>query len=1205
MAKTVYEILMTLSGSEQVGSDLNAAEKNVNLLTQAADAVGPALNSAGDAMLAFSDRAYLANAEMERGLTNLQNITDSTREEMEAYNKDLDGVLEATGFQISANDLLASSYDAASAGFTDTADAMDVMTSAAKLAIAGNSGLGAATDNMASSQKAVIAGMKSYSAELEQYGDTAEQAAVISDKMYKIIKLGITDISQLAPEFAELAPLAQSVGLSLDELSGSYAAMTSAGIKTNIASTNLKALLSSIARGGATQEAKEMIDSLGLSFNSTALETEGLVGILADLGSKGVDSFDEYYQLTGSTEAATALAALQAQNLGEKVKFIANEAANLDDKVQALSDDPLGRLTASTERFDRALQLAGENLAPIEATLTDLATNVLEAFNALPEPLQKTIGTMVVLGGGVGKVGGSVIQMASNIAVARIAFVQWNAQLLATTGTTLSFTGAANAGALAAKGFAGSVKMATVAMAPFIATVATATAAVGSLVLAYKQYQNIQIQEKNQEILSAYQQTDQLASKTQELVSRMRNTGKALPEAEFNQWIDLLNQADGGTGVLRGQIEGLTRVQEQARNGTIQTTKELQGSVEATKAAGKAVDGLTASTTDAVEELKAKQKADELAAQAAKEQAEAARLQEEANRELFATLERGLAASATSLSNLEQELANAVEAGTISTQEAYQQRVTALEVYGASVATQYANTTQAETLSAQQRSDLLTRQTQELRANQQKQLELHRQWSQELRKINDEQAEIERLQLETRAYQEQWTQERLNEEMRALKAEQLEATIATIEAELQAVADGSQKQRQLTLDLYRNKAELARNTGELVADEAEKTTEKLTKEAEKAKKARIDAWNKETEAFKGALAAQEQAASLAGQRINNALSFRSSFAGIQTGQLDTYSKALEAQQSAKESIRDITEQIAQLEKEQAETGKDNSDRIQELTGELEKQKTVRSLMTVELNHSRGLLEQMGIHIKGNLTQEQATLTITRMKVGIENQTLANKLEQEKISIRLKQLEQDRLILELQRHATSEGITAKEQANLRAQIANANEQKSLLQESLKQAEKLTDFNQRANVSAARVDLASQGIDPKVLGDNFQAANDRLADEVDQSFSSNLDRVVDAQGTASASTVGSIDSQTSSLIGNLEGVSKSVAASIAPVDSGVSRLSSGLESGFGAGVAATQAQTQELRDQLRALEQATNALPGRIAQALPRPSPSVRD
>lgn len=1195
---------MTLTGANNVTSDLNEAEKNVNLLTQAADAVAPALNTAGDAMLAFSDRAYLANAQMERGLTNLQNITDSTREEMERYNKDLDGVLEVTGYQISANDLLASSYDAASAGYTDTADAMSVMTSAAKLAIAGNSGLGAATDNMASSQKAVIAGMKSYSSELSEYGDAASQAAVVSDKMYKIIKLGITDISQLAPEFAEMAPLAQSVGLSMDELSGSYAAMTSAGIETNIATTNLKALLSSIARGGATEEAKGIIDALGLSFDATGLKTQGLVGILEELGSKGIDSFDEYYQLTGSTEAATALAALAAQDLGDKVKRIAEEAANLDDKVDALAGDPLGELTASTERFDRALQLAGENLAPVEATLRDLATNVLEAFNALPEPLQNIIGTMVVLGGGTAKAGGSIIQMASDIAVARIAFVQWNAQVAAATGTTGIFAVASKGASTAALGFAGSVKAATVAMAPFIATVATATAAVGSLVLAYKQYQNIQIQEKNQEILSAYQQTDQLASKTQELVSRMRSTGEALPDTEFNQWIDLLKQADGGTGVLKGQIEGLTNVQQQAKAGTLETTQELQGLSTASDEAGASMDNLGGSTEDAMAQLQAKQKADEEAAIAAEEQAESARRQEEANRALFETIERGVADSTQALEVLEQDLENMVKDGTISSQDAYQQRLQALKLYTSSVSAQYAKAMQSETLSAQQKEDLLNKQTQLVRDNQQKQLDLHREWADELRRINDEQAEIERLQLEARAYNERWTQEQLNEEMRALKAEQLEATIATIEAELAAVQDGSQKQGQLTLDLYRAKAELARNTGELVADESEKATEKLTAEAEKAKKARIDAWNKETEAFKGALANQEQAAGLTGQRINNALTFRSSFAGIQTSQLDTYTKALESQQSAKESIRDITAQISELEKESKETGEDNSQRIKELTSELEKQRDIQRLMTGELQHSSNLLSSMGIHLQGNMSYEQAALATTRLKVGIENQSLANKLEQEKISIRLKQLEQDRLILELQRQAASEAATAKEKTNLAAQIANAREQKSLLSESLKQAEKLTDFQQRANVSSARVDLASQGIDPKILGDNFKEANDRLATEVDQSFTENLRKVVDAQGQSTDTLNSSLNTQTQGILGNLEGVSKTVASSMAPVDAGVRSMAMGLDSGFGAGVAATQAQTQELAQQLRALEQATNSLPERIAQSLPRNSPATR-
>jgi hypothetical protein len=1208
MSKSVYEILMTLTGGPQVTADLNAAEKNVNLLAQATDAVIPGLIGAGEAMLAFSERAILANANMERGLTNLLNITEGTKEGVDAYNEALTGTLENTGYQIERNALLTASYDAASSGFTETADALGVVSAAARLAIAGNSGLTDATDNMASSQKAVVAGIKSYGEELAQYGDAAAQATVISEKMYKVVKLGITDISELAPEFAELAPLAASAGMSLDELSASYAAMTSAGIKTTITTTNIKALLSSIARGGGTEEAKAMIDELGLSFDTTALATDGLVGILATLEEKGVTGMDQYIQLTGSVEAATALAALSAQDFAGALDYVANGVADLQKNVDNTSADPLGRLTEATNRFDDALAMAGGSLAPIQSQLLDLGTSVLNTFNGLPDSVKSVLGPMVSVGGAALKSGGEILQMASNIAVARIAYFQWRAEVAAATvaqaAQTTATVGAttANAGFTAStltamgaqKGLGFTITATTASMGAFIAAAAAATAAIGVLTFALVQHEkNKKTVLENEKIGEAYAETEILAQKLSTLVIKMRETGEALPDAEFNQWISLLEQADGGTGVLEGQMQALINVQNKAKQGTLETTEALQGGTTATR-------DFAAEAESAAAKLDRKKKADEDAAKAAKKQAEAAKLQEEANSKLLDTLDRGLQTTSVALANFEQDMANRVADGTVTSQEAYQQRANALRTYAATVSILYEKTVQAETLSTQQRADLQAKQTADLRANQQQQIELHRAWAQELRKINDEQNQIELLALETRAYNESWTQEQLTEQTRNLKAQQLKATITTIQAELSAAKQGSQRQRELTLDLYRSRAELARNTGELAKD----TTRTIEKEAKKAKDARIAAWNEETRAFTDSLANQEKAAQAIGARIANALNFQSSLGGLQSEGVSTYETTLNAQSAAKSKILQLTSEIAKLEQEQAETGESQSARIAELNTELEKQKNIQTLTAVELQNSAALLAQMGIQIKGNLTDEQAALAIATVKLDLENQAIAIKLQQETISTRLKQLEQDRLILELQRQATAEDISEAERANIQAQITNAQAQKELLAEQLAASAQLAGLQQANNTQAARTGLAAQGINPQDLGATVQAANNELATKIDQSFTNQLGKLSQSLSASDKANQASLENQAQRITAGLGANAQAITGSINPLASGINALGGNLSQGFGTTVQATQIQTQQLQAEIRAMNQNITNLPGNIARLLPRPSSQAR-
>lgn len=1206
---------MTLTGQNSINSDLKTAERNVQLLQKASDAIVPALNSVGDALLGLSDRSYRAFADVQRGLTNLGNITGSTTEEMAAYHKELGFVIERTGGQIAENDLLAASYDAASAGFTDTADAMAVMESAARLAIAGNSGLTDATDNMASSQKAVVAGLKSYSGELSAYGSTADQAAVITEKMYKVIQLGITDIKQLAPEFAEIAPSAAAAGLSMDELSASYATLTSAGIKTTLATTQLKALISSIARGGATEDSKKMIEELGLAFDATSLQTEGLSGILESLASKGVNTFEQYLKLTGSTEAATGLAALAAQNFGEKLDHVKNGVVDIDELLENLSGDPLGKLTTATNAFNRALADAGGSMAPIEATMLGFATNVLDAFNALPEPFKNAIGAVAVGTGVLAKGTAGIVDLATKVVVARIAYVQFRVQVKKAIAAQVASTKATGAQALANKGLTASLlklNLALKAKVGLMGTVAVGAAAfvaaTASIGMAYQQYQNIQTQFKEQEKLSNLMQTDQLASKATGLAIRMRETGEALPDEEFRQWIGLLEQANVDNGTLTSIIEGLTRVQHKAKQGLLETTDAMDKANLSTEE--KALqDALNAAGLgDLTDAYKDNQKATEDAAKAAEDAAEKQAELEAANRAVMESLANGLTLAQNALGDFNSQLNNDVEAGTLTTQESFSKRIQALELYAHGIKASYAIALQSETLSTEQANELRNTQTRELQKNKFEQLKIQRDYAAELRKINDEQNKLEMLALETKAANEKWTAYETQQAIRQLKNEQLKATIATIEAELNAVKQGSQKQRQLVLELYGAKAELSKNVREF-ADaeiaESERVAKEVKRKAEETKRARIENWEKETQAYVSQLNFQVQAFTNANNRIQQALDARASMNSLKLGELGNFEGGVSTRDSARERALEIETQIAKLQKEQRETGESKAAEIAKLNSQLSEQRNIVNLTSKELAGSAKLLSEMGVKVSANLTGEKAALAVAQVKLNLENEQIALKLQQETISIRLKQLEQDRLILELQRLAASEDATETEKRNLALQIANAQEAKKLLSESLALTTKQAKLQQSSNVSGARLDLAAKGIDPGSLGAELGRANQELSKEVDQSFSRNIKEVVASQDSSSKAILGGQTSQTQALGASLQTLGQGVAGAINPLGNTMANVDRNIVQGLGAGVAATQAQTTELRAQLQALQQATNALPGRIAALMPRPAPTARN
>jgi hypothetical protein len=1254
-AKSVYEILLQVSGGKQAKMDLASvdtqlkqleeASNRLQLVTQALDRVGGSLSAVGTQFLEFSDHASRLNAEMERGLTNLGNIAGMTTEQLGSYNSELASVMETTGYQISRNDLLTSSYDAASAGFTEAGDALGVLGASAQLAIAGNSGLAAATDNMASSQKAVIAGVKSYAGELSVYGDVASQASVVSEKMYKIIKLGITDVKQLAPEFAELAPLAQAAGMSLDELSASYAASTSAGIKTTITTTNLKALISSIARGGGTEEAKQMIASLGLSFDTAALKTEGLVGILQNLKDNGIDTLDEYLKLTGSVEAANALAALSAQDFAGKLDYVKNAAVDVQSMVDTLSSDPLGRMTEATNRWNAELQLAGENLAPVRTIALELGIKVLEAFNQLPAPLQDAIGSLVVIGGVAGKGIGAILNLVSQIATATLSYKIWQAELTKTVmlqSADASSKGIQTAATLklaSAKGVllgvAGKLQGVMLTQIPTfgalsggIATLSTtvtaSTAVIGvyaagiaalaaAVLMAIKHLQNLKLEAENDKLFGKLQETEPIVRGIEKVVAEMRKTGKALPQEELDKWVNLAREAQGESDVLEGHIRALTNANEKAKQGiTGASAAQAEQTVGTNKAAA------------SVDTLKA---------------AEEKRL--EIVGKLKDALETGLAVVSEKLEAQAHSLAKAQESGKITIDDYYRALISGASLAQEGTRSLYEEMLSSSKISSGERKDLEIKLTQEMRGHEQERLGIIKEYQQQRKQAAEEAFGVLKDQLKVKAAEEKWSTEALNDELEQLEANRARSRAAQIEGELRTVKAGSLKAKDLAIELWRIRGELAtkeiadreaaeeaksraaevsankstqvvqdaqREQTQVVQDAkgeqegiAKKSQEEQERIAREEEQARKDAWDRETSYFNGQLDLREASARLAAEQLKLDLDLGGELDSLAGDALDSTEGLFNSINANLEEQRGLEDQIAQLRAKGGELTQEEAIKLQGMTEDLSKLQETQRLLNSEKNSSLNLLGQMGVKIQGNLGQEELQLQIAQARLDLEIKQMQNKLIMLKLETDLNMLAQDTLILEQERLLLSGGLDSKEAEIARGKIANAQKTKELLQDQLELTREMTNLEASLATSKSRIKLAERGINPgSSVGRGGGSTKVSLARE-------DLDKLNEANKKLGSS----LETSNSGLMRGLEASrvatemgTSGIADSVGALGGGVTQVGSEISSGFGSNIQATQAQTQELKDQLAALERATRELPGAIAAQLPRPPAPIR-
>lgn len=310
-------------------------------------------------------------AEFETKIVNVTNLIGGTQEQTDAF---ANAVLDlATRVPQSANNLAESLFDVVSAG-VEASEAIGFLETASKLATAG------VTDT-----KTAVDGLTSV---INAYGLEASNAAEISDKFFAAQVEGKTTIAELSNSVGRLAPIAESAGLSIDEMLASVTALTKQGIKTEEAVVAMRGALTSVI--SPTKEAQKVANALGIAFNQQALEAKGLQGFLADVEEKTAGNTEAMSKLFGNVRALNGVLALSkgefsdlkealdaiAKSTGAKSKAFEQQEKTISSQFKILTNTVNAFGVTFIDVFDEAL---GSTLSKINTWLK----NFLEGFKAL------------------------------------------------------------------------------------------------------------------------------------------------------------------------------------------------------------------------------------------------------------------------------------------------------------------------------------------------------------------------------------------------------------------------------------------------------------------------------------------------------------------------------------------------------------------------------------------------------------------------------------------------------------------------------------------------------------------------------------------------------------------------------------------------------------------------------------------------------
>jgi TP901 family phage tail tape measure protein len=298
-----------------------------------------------------------------------------------ALSDQLDGVANKA-------ELAAASYQALSAGFTETGANLRVVEAATKAAVGGMVDVTAATEVTTKV--------------LNAYNMSGDQATKVTDSIAKSIEYGVVQWSDYTSQLGRVASISAVAGVSLDEINAFIAAATKNSATAEIAFTGLSATLSNMLR--PTTESAEAAAALGINWNLAGIRGEGFESLMGKLGIAMQKNPVLANKMVGGQEAvrgAFAAAAKGGKDYAMILEGLGGAAGKTDADFQTMKGSLENTLKALDTSFKNLSEALGTAFGPtVVIAVQDItkAVNGFADFMAMvPQPVMNTVGTIVKL----------------------------------------------------------------------------------------------------------------------------------------------------------------------------------------------------------------------------------------------------------------------------------------------------------------------------------------------------------------------------------------------------------------------------------------------------------------------------------------------------------------------------------------------------------------------------------------------------------------------------------------------------------------------------------------------------------------------------------------------------------------------------------------------------------------------------------------
>ncbi len=478
-AGSVYaELILDVSKYEE---NLKKAENQMKTFADKLGKIGKGMKTVGNTLskyvtapiLGAGTAATRLGMDFEAAMSRVQAISGATGTELEKLKEVALQLGADTAF--SASEVASAMENLASAGFT-TNEIIAALPGNLDLAAASGADLATATDIAAS----ILRGFQLDAAEAGRVADVLAEAANRTN----------AQVEDMGEAMKYIAPVANAMGLSLEETAAAVGLLANAGIKGSQAGTTLRGALTRLTK--PTKQMREVMNQLGLEFFDAQGNMKSLTEIIAELeeGTKGLTQEQKNQAIATlfGQEALSGMLVLIEEG-PDALAELTNGFKNSSGAAKEAADIMMNNTKGVIEEMMGALETAGIKIfQAVAPAITDLATKIGELadkFSALPEETQKNIIKFAALVAAIGPVLSIGGKLAGGVSSIIELFGKFTAATTAPTTVVASLGNAAAIGATKVSGLGLAAKASTLLLNPW--TLGLAAAGVAT----YELYKNL------------------------------------------------------------------------------------------------------------------------------------------------------------------------------------------------------------------------------------------------------------------------------------------------------------------------------------------------------------------------------------------------------------------------------------------------------------------------------------------------------------------------------------------------------------------------------------------------------------------------------------------------------------------------------------------------------------------------------------------